>query len=459
MKQTTMKILSFIMAIVILAIPAISCNIQYNSVPAETDPPVTKAKTTAETTTKVTTAETTTEVTTLPDTTPSSVIPVDTKTYSEKTARPKVSSKINTEPDYIALAGSCEKDARIIVRGGEHDVEFNADGTYFMGSVQIFPFGSSELKVYAQVEGKAESDPFTLPVAYNRSATGIRDDRYEVIVGLDSQGHFISALEDWLGENLLSDKQISRITEVTAQRVKYLKDTSGGELIYFLVPNSMTVYPETVPERYKRSEKTRTAQFVEAVKAGGATVIDTTEALIAHKTDPLKLFHKTDSHWTEYGAFVAYTEFFNYIAKSFPAAAPRDFTEMGFYTIDCDGGDMPYYLTFDTILCRELAVKADYAFTETTQKFTADNHLLMQHSTTPAAKVFENDNPDLPKMIVHRDSYGIALYDMFQDRCSVCDYVAMWDYGFDRDKVKKLQPDYVIYITAERDLGDVIGYF
>ena len=132
MKQTTMKILSFIMAIVILAIPAISCNIQYNSVPAETDPPVTKAKTTAETTTKVTTAETTTEVTTLPDTTPSSVIPVDTKTYSEKTARPKVSSKINTEPDYIALAGSCEKDARIIVRGGEHDVEFNADGTYFM---------------------------------------------------------------------------------------------------------------------------------------------------------------------------------------------------------------------------------------------------------------------------------------------------------------------------------------
>ena len=139
MKQTTMKILSFITAIIILAIPAISCNIEYNSAPAETDPPVTRPRTTTAATTKVTTAETTTEETTLPDTTPSSVIPVDTKTYSEKTARPKVSSKINTEPDYIAIAGSCEKNARIIVRGGEHDVEFNADGTYFLGSVQIFP--------------------------------------------------------------------------------------------------------------------------------------------------------------------------------------------------------------------------------------------------------------------------------------------------------------------------------
>ena len=464
MSARSMKILSLLFATVLFIIPIVSCNVDFNSAPLETDPPVTRPRVTtavtttvAETTTakETTTAETTTE----PEQVPSSTIPVDNASYSEKTTRPKIVARINTAPDELCIAGSCEKNAKIIVRGGEHDVAFNASDIYFLGSAPLYGWGETELKIYAQVEGKAESDPFTITAKYDKYATGVRDDNFEVVVGLDSQGHFVSALEDWLGENTISDKQVEYITKQTKKFVDDLKNATGGELIYVMVPDSMTLYPETVPAKYKQASKRRSQQFIEAVKAGGATVIDVLPALQEHKSDPLKLFHKTDSHWTEYGAFVAYTELFNYIAEKFPAAAPRDFTEMGFYTADSDGGDMPYYLEFDTVLVREVAVFADYQFIDNTPKFTGDRQLLMNHNTTPKAKVFENENSDLPNIVVARDSYGIAMYDMVRDRCNVCDYLGMWDYGLYLDEAKKYDADYYIVITAERDLGDVISYF
>ena len=465
MSAKHMKILSLIFATILLVIPVVACNVDFNSAPLETDPPVTRPRTTtaavtttaAETTTKkeTTTAETTTE----PPQVPSSTIPVDTTSYDAQTGRPKVIARVNTAPDEIVIAGSCEKNSTIIVRGGEHDVAFKSSDIYFMGTVPLYAWGETELKIYAQAEGKAESDPFTLVAAYDKYATGLRDDRFEVVMGLDSQGHFVSALEDWLGENLISDKQLEFITKETKSRVEWLKENTGGELIYLIVPDSMTLYPETVPSKYKEASVKRSQQFVDALKAGGATVIDPLPALQQHKSDPLKLFHKTDSHWTEYGAFVAYTELFNYISKTFPEAAPRDFSEFGFHTSDCDGGDMPYYLEFDTAVVREVAVFADYQFIEATPKFAGENQLLMNHNTTPKAKLFENNNDKLPNLVVYRDSYGIAMYDMVRDRCNICDYIGMWDYGFDKNEIKKYDADYVLVILAERDIGDAMDYF
>ena len=379
----------------------------------------------------------------------------------EKTEKPVITGTVNMSPSTICVTGKSEKDAAIIIRGGINDVTFNASDIYFMGVAEVANTGKTvKLEVSAIVEGKAESDPVTVNAMYLAQVKRIRDDSFEVVMGSDSQGHFVSALPDYEGTSVMKDGQVESLKTRIEARVQWLaENTKGTELIYVVVPNSMTVYPETVPEKYVRFEgEGRSAQFIKAVKDAGATVIDVTDAMIEHKTDEYKLFHKTDSHWTEYGAWVAYTELMNYISEKWADAKPRAFDEMGFYEKDVDGGDMPYYLGLDVKKVREVDVfsNPNFELPVTLPKYVSDHGLNMNHDTTPKYNDVKSNRPNLPSAYVMRDSYGIALYDMLAERFNRTVYESMWSYGFDTDKIKALNVDYVIVIIAERNLNDVL---
>ena len=379
----------------------------------------------------------------------------------EKTAAPVITGSVNMSPSLICITGKCEKDAVIIVRGGTKEFSFKASDIYFMGSAEVENIGKTvKLQVSAIVDGKAESDPVAVNAMYLSQVKHIRDDAFEVVLGSDSQGHFVSALPDYEGTNIMQDGQVASLTTRIQSRVDWLKEnTNGTELIYVIVPNSMTVFPETVPSQYKRFEgEGRSAQFIQAAKSAGATVLNVTDSLLAHKNDGYKLFHKTDSHWTEYGAWVAYTDLMNYISEKWADAKPRTFDEMRFYTKDVDGGDMPYYLGLDIKKVRETATfsNPNFELPISLQKHVSDHGLNMNHDTTPKYKDVKSNRDNLPSAYIMRDSYGIALYDMLAERFNRTVYESMWSYGFDTDKIKSLNVDYVIIVIAERNLGDVL---
>lgn len=402
--------------------------------------------------------ETKPPVTTAPET--NNQTPPENEIISGQTATPVITGITNVAPNLICIAGSCEPDAKIYVRGGVAEVSYISDNKYFMGTVEIPNTGNTRLSVSARVKGKSESEPIAVTGSYKASATQIRTDAFEVIVGNNYQCHFVSALPDYTGTNILTDDQKKTITSNVKKNVTWLKNNMGGaELIYLVLPNPMTVYPETVPARYEQNVGTgRTQQFCKAAADGGAVVINTTDVFKAHKNDEFKLFHKTDSHWTEYGAWLAYTELMNYISQKYPSAAPRTFDEMGFYTKDVDGGDMPYYLELDCTKVRELAVFADLQFESPANMlfFKSANELLMNHDTTPKEATYNTGNASLPNIYVMRDSFGIAIYNMLPDRFNKTTYKAMWSYGFDQNDIKSSGANYVLYLIAERNLGELI---
>ena len=378
----------------------------------------------------------------------------------QKTAAPVITGSVNTSPSTICVAGKCEKDAIITIKGGIETVSFKAADIYFMGTTELAANASVKLKITARTEGKNESEEVTLNAKYIAAAKHIRTDAFEVIVGKDSMCHFVSALPDYEGANVLESGQIKSLTSRIESKVKWLNENmSGTELIYLIVPSSTTVYPETMPPQYKQSNGVkRKDQFAEAARAAGATAIDVTDALLSHKEDIYRLFHPTDSHWTEYGAWIAYTELMNYIAEKWPDAAPRSFDEMGFYEKDVDGGDMPYYLELDYKKVREVSVFSNPKFELpiTMMKHTTDHGLLMNHDTTPKARDIKSNRSNLPSAYIMRDSYGIALYDMLAERFNRTIYENMWSYPFDTDALKQYNADYIICIIAERNLGDIL---
>lgn len=382
------------------------------------------------------------------------------ETISGQTSVPVITGTTNVGPNLICIAGTCEPDAKIYIRGGIEEVSYVSDFKYFIGTVEIPASGSTKLAVSARVKGKSESEPVAVSGTYKAAAQRIRDDAFEVIVGNNYQCHFISALADYTGTNLLTDDQRKTVETNVKKNVAWLKSNMPGtELIYLVLPNPMTVYPETVPLRFEQNVgTTRTEQFCTAAEKGGAVVINTTDVFKSHKNEEFKLFHKTDSHWTEYGAWLAYTELMNYISQKYPAASPRTFDEMGFYTKDVNGGDMPYYLELDYTKVRELAVFANPSFDSPAKLlfFTSTEDLLMNHDTTPKAATYTTGNTNLPDIYVMRDSFGIAMYNMLPDRFNKTTYKAMWSYGFDQNDIKSSGTDYVLYLIAERNLGELI---
>lgn len=386
--------------------------------------------------------------------------PPETVIIAGQTQAPVITGVTHINPGLICIAGTCEADAKIYIRGGVAEVSYVSDNIYFIGTVEIPASGSAKLDVVARVKGKSESQAVTVTGAYKASAVQIRNDAFEVVVGNNYQCHFVSALPDYLGTNLLTDVQKNTIKSNVENNVSWLKSNmNGAEIIYLVIPNPMTVYPETVPAKYGQYVgEARTEQFCKAAEAGGAVVINLKDTFIAHKNDDYKLFHKTDSHWTSYGAWLAYTELMNHISGKYPKAVPHTLDEMGFYTKDVNGGDMPYYLALDNTKVRELAVFSTPTFKSpiNLQYFISANDLLMNHETTPKAATYSTGDSSLPNIYVMRDSFGIAVYNLLPERFNKTTYKDMWSYGFDKNDIKASGANYVLYLVAERTLGDLI---
>ena len=80
----------------------------------------------------------------------------------------------------------------------------------------------------------------------------------------------------------------------------------------------------------------------------------------------------------------------------------------------------------------------------------------MDFDATSSRITISTENENLPNCVVFRDSYGVALYEILPERFNNTSYYYTWGYNFDMSYIKKSNPDYVIYIIAERNLDNVI---
>ena len=380
---------------------------------------------------------------------------------SEKTALPNLTVIKHTANTQIFVGGKCSENAVIHIKGGLNDMIYRPDDDNFMGVTSISSSGVTILTVTAQEEGKAESDPIMITVR-PRNNVNIFESHgiYGVIVGNDYQGHFLDALDDYIGANLFTDNQITMVEKNIKEKVDFLKsDGLNAELIYLMIPNPMNLYPETVPDEYVRyTENSRTKQFTEIAEKAGATVIDLTDTFMEHRYDEYKLFHKTDSHWSYYGAYIAYKDLFDYIGQKFPAAKPRDPSLFEFYNKEVNVGDMAVHQEIDEPLLRENTTFANFLWdiNPNPEIYISDNSNLLTHDLISNTHTINNNDPDLPTAVLLRDSFGSSIYSMISDRLSIAYWQAMWNYSFDKRAIKDINPDYYIYVVTERNIKNIM---
>ena len=396
----------------------------------------------------------------------------DTDVDVRRTAVPRVDVKKHSHNTSFIIGGKCEVGAMIRVTGGTEEIYTGSDYGNYLVEVPFAEEGMSTLRLTAEMPGKAPSQETVFILKARKDV-----DLYEkygtfgVIVGYNFMTYFDDCLPDYIGDNLINDKEIAAITTRTEKKIGDLRDKGcNAEIIYLLVPNTVRTWAEDMPRRYiYEKSDTLLRQWKKGVTDGGATVLDLSDVMMAHKNDEYKIWHKTDSHWTEYGAYLAYVELMNYIAQRFSDAAPRPRSDFEFYNMETDIGDIYMRLEIEVSDLKETTSFARFNFDpphfnpdfnkghlgmdlyERGNIYIIHDRLAFEHTTK------SNVKGNLPSVYVMRDSFEGCLHAFYTDRFSTATFQSMWSYGyFDTKEISRLNPDYILYVISERNLKNVL---
>ena len=295
-------------------------------------------------------------------------ISVDEKTT---TTVPTVAGVVSIEPTKVAVYGTCEENATITVDGGVEVATTNAHGTYYVIEVDIHN-RDTLLRVSAKAGDKNASPEREIIARKDATADTLLNGN-SVSVGVDSRLYFDKFVDDASGTNLYTASELSKIREYVSDTVtSYYNDRAGAqevEIIYALVPNSTTldlangvsVFPEGV---VGETNSTIYSQALETLTNTRATVIDLLSVFKEASADADaiakygNIYRETDSALSDYGAYLAYAEIMNAVAKRFPDAAPKTLDDFTWTPTNIMGGNLVKYRGLDKTVINENTVLA-----------------------------------------------------------------------------------------------------
>jgi len=242
---------------------------------------------------------------------------------------------------------------------------------------------------------------------------------------------------------------------VTLQHTADFLAARGIAHVFVIAPGKPTIYPEGLPAGlHPRPAPTRTDQLVSELRARSTvSVVDLRDGLFAARGGAEPLFHRTDTHWNDLGAAVGYRQILDALSGPVPRLAPPVGPDGYVLTpVAAGGGDLAWMLGLN---------------------FSMEERELHLTPTTPRrARVIEPagdakrfavprvvtvvDDPDLPRAVVYRDSFGSALVPFLAEHFSRM--VTVWEYDVVPATIREEQPQVVIQQWVGRRLYNRAPY-
>ena len=235
------------------------------------------------------------------------------------------------------------------------------------------------------------------------------------------------------------------------QRRQWL-EARGVVYLFLVVPNKSTIYPEHVPAQIRRlNGQSRLDQLLaELGKEKDFPIIDLRKQFLAIKGTH-RIYHKTDSHWNDLGAYFAFAAIMERLAARFPNLSPPSLDQYTLHNSNRTGGDLAQMLGLQEGPYREqmLRLRANDPVevrSVQSKKFIAP-FIHEMISASPAA--------ELPPLLVVHDSFVHQLKPFLGPRFRRVVYVWDWGLHFFTDLIEREKPAIVIDEIAERMLCDL----
>ncbi len=363
-----------------------------------------------------------------------------------------------TQKPTFVMIGTCALGAKVTATIGDESLTVDSYMGWF--EMSFTKSGSSHRVTFTQtVDGAQIGEAKTF---FAKPSTPPSNWTYAFGSNEAFQFFLGTMVDDFVGGNTYSAGTLNKLTDRVKSRVEQVREyNEDAEIIYVIAPSPLTTYPELAPDNLtKGTGETRYDQVAKALKLAGATVIDLRNEFVLHKDDEMPLYYKLDSHWADYGAYIAYKELFEHISQKFPEAEPRSVDEFKWTADYYISADACLYLGIEQKKVQEYAYYREFDFEDVGNITSVPRYRGMQliyNDLTTEEKIFKTERSELPSCVVYRDSYCAGIYDILAERMDTTHYIGMWNYAWQKDLIQKEKPDYVIYIVAEWNIGELVN--
>lgn len=249
---------------------------------------------------------------------------------------------------------------------------------------------------------------------------------------------------DFLKTNLLTGEALENFKE----RVKSAADFCKSQNIKFLFvigPNKHSVYPEFYP--FPRPEgKTRADQITEAFDELEIPYVFPRDYLLScKKNEKAPLYYETDTHWNPLGAFYASEKIIPFIKSDFPKAHFPQIEYETTWKTEITGHDILPMLGIE---------KAKSTAVNVLPKDKNARYAYLKNEGRNGVRTVSEDK-SLPRALVYRDSFFIALEPFISPLFSEAEYI--WKRFGEEDKphILEFKPDIIIFEAVERDATSI----
>lgn len=253
------------------------------------------------------------------------------------------------------------------------------------------------------------------------------------------------ATNDYVSADPLGPEAIANWRTAVTRAQRWLERRHIG-YVFTLAPDKHFVYPEEMPDSIVRvGGMSRTDQIYGSLSDLGV-LVDVRPSLDAAKARE-RIYFKTDTHWNDRGAHVAYIAIINAARAQVPSIPPpwarEDFDQV---VRTVAAGDLAGMMGLRRVMQEE-----DLSL--------APRHPRLARVVEPAGEdklaevgrlVTEIQGSNLPRAVIFRDSFTSRLVPFLSEHFSRAVY--LWQNDFDAQAVEDEHPDVVIQEIVGRHL-------
>jgi alginate O-acetyltransferase complex protein AlgJ len=236
-----------------------------------------------------------------------------------------------------------------------------------------------------------------------------------------------------------------------------LQDTSdwlraqGIPYLFVISPDKHVVYPEFMPDTIRPAALSRIDQLVDHLRHHSTVrVLDLRPALLAAKARE-RIYHRTDTHWNDRGAFVGYQQIVQALAPDVPGLRPPAREAFEPRAVRSRGLDLAGMLGLTRVLAEEdlLLVPRRPAVARIVEPRSPNRRLMHARVVTEAPT-------QGPRAVVFMDSFGAGLIPFLSEDFSRVVY--LWQTNMDPGVVRDERADVVIQEWVGRRLSTLLPY-
>lgn len=283
----------------------------------------------------------------------------------------------------------------------------------------------------------------------------------------------IMGKQGWLflgGDNIVADyrhthpltkEELIRWRDVLVSKRDWLA-AHGIRYLFVVAPDKHSIYPEFMPGYLKQVRPDSCLdQLIAYLKVNSdIAILDLRPALLKTKAN-MRVFHKTDTHWNERGAYIAYEQIMSRLSQDFPSLNPKALDGFTLVEEEVEGQDVANMMGL-----REEIKELNFRLPPRTPRCARSvefkpnpSYLWPSYSPDHAPYARECDGAKY-KAVFFQDSFGTALAPFISEHFKRIVYI--WDYpnySVMNAAVLQESPNVVIEERVERHVKPMMPDF